>query len=45
MFDSEHDQVANCALPSEADLLLNQGNTQSAVMDKLGEHARLMLDT
>lgn len=33
MFDSELDQVANCALPSEADLL--QGNTQNAVMDKL----------
>ena len=43
MFDSELDQVANCALPSEADLL--QGNPQCAVIDKLGEHAWFMLDT
>ena len=42
MFHSELDQIANCALPSEADLL--QGNPQSAVIDKL-EHAGLMLDT
>ena len=43
MFDSELDQVANCALPSEADLL--QGNPQCAVIDKLGKHAWFMLDT
>ena len=43
MFDSEPDQVANCALPSEADLL--QGSPQCAVEDKLGEHAWFMLDT
>ena len=38
-FDSQLDQVANCALPSETDLL--KGNTQSTVIDKLGEYARV----
>ena len=42
MFDSELDQAANCALPSEADLL--HGNPQSVVIDKLGEHGGSMLD-
>ena len=42
MFDSELDQAANCALPSEADPL--HGNPQSAVIDKLGEHGGSMLD-